>query len=208
MEAAEQVPKIMLEHIFGSATRLKLLQLFCAAPERAYFVRELARMTDSQLNGIRRELANLEDIGMIKQVEANEVATAEVGTERSKYYRLNPSFMLLNELRALMVKARVMEEQNYIELIRKRAGDIKLFLLTGKFVNDSEIATDMLIVGDIKPIALARVMKDFEKFAGYPVRYTLMDKKEFADRYEIGDRFLYSILETKYMVVVDTGLLR
>ncbi|MDO8509770.1 MAG: ArsR family transcriptional regulator, partial [bacterium] len=55
----------MLEHLFGSTTRVKLLQIFFSSPDRAYFMRELARLVEVQLNAIRRELANLEKLGII-----------------------------------------------------------------------------------------------------------------------------------------------
>ncbi len=198
----------MLEHIIGSTTRLKLLQIFFNAPDRSFFVRELSRLSDTQLNGVRRELANLEDISLIKQVEADKTAVDELGTERSKYYRLNLDFYLLEELRALLLKARILEEQHFVDLIKNRAGEIKLFILTGRFTSDHDISTDMLIVGEIRPVSLARVIRDFEKFLGYPLRYTLMEEKEYRDRREIGDKFIYSVFESRHKIVVDQGLLR
>lgn len=199
--------KSMLEHIIGSTTRLKLLQIFFNAPDRSFFVRELSRLADTQLNGVRRELANFEDIGLVKQVEANKSSVDELGTERSKYFCLNPEFYLLEELKALLLKARVLQEQHFIDSIKNRAGEIKLFLLTGRFVNNREVTTDMLIVGNVKPVALARIIRDFEKFLGYPLRYTLMEPKEYADRREIGDKFLYSVFESRYHAIVDEGML-
>ncbi|OGH87614.1 MAG: hypothetical protein A3J93_03765 [Candidatus Magasanikbacteria bacterium RIFOXYC2_FULL_42_28] len=198
----------MLEHIIGSTTRLKLLQIFFNAPDRSFFVRELSRLADTQLNGVRRELANFEDIELVKQVEADKTSVDELGTERSKYYRLNPDFYLLEELKALLLKARVLEEQHYVDLIKNRAGEIKLFLLMGRFTGNVGASTDMFIVGKIKPVALAKIIRDFEKFLGQPLRYTLMEAKEYADRREIGDKFLYSVFESRYRVVVDEGMLR
>ena len=51
----------MLEHLFGSKTRVRLLRLFLHHPEEAFFVRELARKTHFQMNAVRRELENLVD---------------------------------------------------------------------------------------------------------------------------------------------------
>lgn len=194
----------MLEHLFGSKTRLKLLQIFFQAPGRSFFMRELARMAETQLNAIRRELSNLEQCGVIIQVDAKESAVEDLGTERSKYYKLNPNFFLLDELKALLTKAQILAEQDFIETIKKRAGDVKLFLLSGAFVGQPEAGTDMLIVGKIKPLALARIIKDFEKFLNHSLRYTLMEEKEYKDRREIGDKFLYGIFESKHIVVVDS----
>jgi len=59
----------MLEQLFGSQTRVRLLQIFLSNPEEKYFVRELTRNLNSQINAIRRELENLEELGAIRIVE-------------------------------------------------------------------------------------------------------------------------------------------
>ncbi len=193
----------MLEHLFGSLTRIKLLRLFYGNQERAYFVRELSRAIEIQLNAVRRELANLEEIGIIKQTEYGQSKEEEAGTERSKYYKINTGFFLHEELGALLEKTQLLEERNFIDLLKKRAGDIKMMILTGFFTNATEVGTDILFVGDIKVMAVAKAIRDFEKFLNHAVRYTILDEKEFSERREIGDRFLYSIFEAKHIFAVD-----
>lgn len=193
----------MLEHLFGSTTRVKLLQIFFHSPNRSFFMRELARLTEVQLNAIRRELINLERLKIIIPSKPGESESEEMGTERSKYYKLNSNFFLLEELKHLLVKAKILEEQNFIDDILKRGGEIKMFLLLGSFVGDESAPTDMLIVGKIKPSILSRQIRDLEKFLGKQLRYTIMEDKEFLDRREIGDKFLYNIFESKHNVVAD-----
>jgi predicted transcriptional regulator len=55
----------MIEQLFGSKTRVKLLQLFMSNPNRSFYVREITRKIDEQINSVRRELANLLSIGII-----------------------------------------------------------------------------------------------------------------------------------------------
>src|SRR5690606_16007380 len=55
----------MVEQLFGSKTRVKLLQLFYSNPNRSFYVREITRKIDEQINSVRRELANLLSIGLI-----------------------------------------------------------------------------------------------------------------------------------------------
>ncbi len=73
MKAKKRLPKNRaagLEQLFGSRTRVKLLKLFLNSPEKMFFVREIARAINSQINSVRRELLNLKDLGIIKEVEA------------------------------------------------------------------------------------------------------------------------------------------
>ena len=54
------------EKLFGSKTRAKLLRLFFENPEKSFYVREMTRVIGEQINSVRRELLNLESIGIIK----------------------------------------------------------------------------------------------------------------------------------------------
>ncbi len=194
----------MLEHFFGSKTRLKLLQIFFRSPHKAFYLRELSRLAEVQLNAVRREIANLEHIGVIAQVEAADAEhDEEIGTERSKFYQLQTGFILFGELKALLSKGQLLEERVFIDEIKKRSGNVKLFLLTGLFTNETRTGTDILLVGELKTPAIAKVIKEFEKKLGQPIRYTLMEDKEFTERREIGDVFLYALFESKHVTVVD-----
>ncbi len=193
----------MLEQLFGSKTRLKLLYLFFRSPDRSYFVRELARLTETQLNAVRRELSNLSDLEIVSQVSADSKKMDELGTERSKYYKVNTGCLLYPELKALLMQAQVLEEQKLIEALKNKAGNIKLMLLTGIFTGQDDAPTDILMVGELKPMATSKLIKEFEKVMGKPIRYTVMDLKEYRERNEIGDRFLYNIFECKHLKAVD-----
>ena len=46
----------MIDTLFGSKTRVKLLYLFLNNPGRAFYVREITRRVDEQINSVRREL--------------------------------------------------------------------------------------------------------------------------------------------------------
>ena len=51
--------RYMIDALFGSKTRVKLLGLFMNNPERSFYVREITRNIGEQINSVRRELANL-----------------------------------------------------------------------------------------------------------------------------------------------------
>ena len=55
-----------IEKLFGSKTRAKLLNLFFENTNKSYYVREITRVIEEQINSVRRELLNLESIGVIK----------------------------------------------------------------------------------------------------------------------------------------------
>lgn len=192
----------MLEHFFGSKTRLKLLQIFYRAPERHFYMRELARLAETQLNAVRREIANLERLGILIAVQEDEVVDPQ-GTERAKYYRLHTDSLIHSELRALLTKGELLEEEELVQALQARAGKISLLLLTGIFTHDAEAPTDLALVGNLRPLVIAKIIAAYEKRRGKAIRYTLMDDREFRDRREIGDKFLYTVFEAKHTMVVN-----
>lgn len=194
----------MLEQLFGSKTRIKLLHIFFHSPERPFYVRELARLAESQLNAVRRELSNLEKVGLIMPtVVDSEEAQEGTGTGRSKYYRLDAGCLLHSELKALLFKAQILYERELIEVLKTKAGKVKMLLFTGCFTDAKNAETDILLVGEVRPTLVSKLVADFEKKLSKSLRYTIMSEKELNDRREIGDKFLYSIFEAKHIMVVD-----
>src|SRR3989338_6130003 len=173
-----------IEQLFGSRTRASLLTLFLENSDRAFYVRELTRRIDAQLNAVRRELKNLVDVGVVLEVEGKIIATEakddELGTkgEKKKFYRASTEFPLFEDLRAVMRKAAVLMNREIVRVLREK-GDIDLILLTGRFVDAPNVPTDLLIVGTIDPEHLAEAIREFERDIAREVNFTAMPKEEF-----------------------------
>src|SRR6185295_8438275 len=82
----------MFEQLFGSKTRVKLLQLFYTNPNRAFYVREITRKVDEQINSVRRELSNLLSIGIITSEANNNRLYYEVNQKYQHYVPLTQIF--------------------------------------------------------------------------------------------------------------------
>lgn len=196
----------MLEHLFGSKTRVKLLKLFFHNPEKTFFVRELARQIDTQINAIRRELQLLLNADIITEAEDQAEKRTDkykAGSTLRKYYQLNQGSLMYPELHQLIMKSQVMEEQQFLRALQERGGAIELLILAGRFVGDFDATSDMLIVGNLKENTIARMIDDYEKESGNTIRYTLMTEREFRDRREMMDKFLFSMFEGKNFKVVN-----
>jgi len=205
----------MLEKLFGSQTRVKILKLFFLRPEVRLYMRQIARELKLQVNSVRRELDNLEGMDILltendsKKKKAMNTEGRFVrkggspkGKQDKKFFRINPDFVLYEELRALIIKAQILYEKDFIRKL-KTAGQIKLLVFTGRFVNISVSAIDMLVVGRFHKPRLYRFIKELENELGQEINFTLMSDKEFKYRRDITDVFLYNILEGKKIVAVD-----
>jgi len=194
----------MLEQLFGSKTRVKVLKVLYRQPERPFFVRELAREIGVQINAVRRELELLAELGIIVEKEDVEPKDKEkAGATLRKYHQLNPESLLYSELHALLVKETVIEQKYFIEDLRSKIGEVQVLILTGVFVNNSHAETDLLVVGDLKLRTLAKLVEQYEKDLGFDIRYTIMSEDEFLDRRYVMDKFLFSIFEGEHLKVVD-----
>ena len=182
----------MLEQLFGSRTRVKLLRIFLSNPDTDYFVRELTRKIKERINSVRRELSNLESIGLLITHE---------GKQR-KYYHVDTNFILFPEFRALFLKSQLTVERDLSKRLQ-HVGQISFLALTGIFTDVKSVQTDILIVGKVNRTKLQRMVGGFQKDLDKKIRYTVMSRKEFEYRNDLTDKFLYSILENKKIVIAD-----
>jgi DNA-binding transcriptional ArsR family regulator len=184
----------MLEQLFGSRTRVKVLALLLNNPTRSYYVREITRKVDEQINSVRRELANLKSIGLVK-------SRARKG---KVYYQANTKSDIFPDLKKVFGKvARETVYENKIADKLKEAGVIQYASLHGHFVEDPSSEVDLFIVGAIDKVKIRPVVKELEKEVGHEINFTVMDPEEYQERKVLFDRFLTELLSSSKIVVVD-----
>lgn len=185
----------VLKSLFSSMTRVKILRLYLLSPEGSeFFVRELTRNLDEQINSIRRELENLEKIGML----------TSRSRERKKYYRVNPKFPILSELKAIFQKA----ESVTLKILKKieRMGKLDILVLTGKFVESSG-NVDLVAIGDLdkKKLSdyLSRELSDEMKTE---IRYSVFSREDFLSRLEFKDSFSIDLLKNPKNLIMTNKI--
>lgn len=193
----------MIEQLFGSKTRVKLLQLFYSNPNRSFYVRELTRKIDEQINSVRRELSNLLSIGII--VSDN--------TNNRLYYEVNQKYEYFTPLQQIFgggvkkeLKKNIAEPENQTGVTDaglKSVGHIDLAVLTGQFTRDETSGIDFLIVGEVNPNALQKYIDQLETKENKSIRYTVMSLPDFQYRQQIRDRFAVAIAQSKKQTLVD-----
>lgn len=192
----------MLEHLFGSRTRVKLLSLFLRQQDEPLFVREITRRVGTQINAVRRELSNLVKLGLIMEVvEGEEKGRKQPGLKK-KYYQINPEFKLLQEISALVMNAQVLLEGRLDQDILK-LGDVRFLAFLGVFLGKTKAPVDLFVVGTIDANKLKALVIASEKTLGYEINFSIMSPDEYRYRKDMTDKFLYAILESPKNVVVD-----
>jgi predicted transcriptional regulator len=190
----------LFESLFGSKTRVKLLSLFLNNPNRPFYVREITRKVDEQVNSVRRELSNLLTLGIVKSEGAN----------NRLYYEVDQSYQFYAPLRAIFTNVaidepEIKETKEDTELIKKlrSTGNLQLAFETGTFVRESKSGTDLFLMGDVNRTRVAKVVAEMEQDLGREINYTIMTPDEYGYRQRLNDRFLTGVLEAKKIVLID-----
>jgi hypothetical protein len=203
----------MIEQLFGSKTRVKLLHLFYGNPNRAFYVREITRKVDEQINSVRRELANLLGIGIINSESNNNRLYYEVDQEYEHYKAL--SLMFGPKTKSTKKKSEN-EQDEEPEVVAEHPlarstrslGRVELALLTGQFTRDDTAGIDVLIVGDINQAKLNKFIAELEKEENKELRYTSMPVSNYQYRIQINDRFISNVLSAKKQIIINNKALQ
>lgn len=190
----------MLEQIFGSKARVKILKTFLSKPEQKYYTRQLARDLELQVNSVRRELENLKNIGLIKEIEEEETENSKKNDK--KYYNCNLDFILFQELKNLFTKANLLSCQDFLDSLKEVEG-IKLLVLNGIFTGDTKALTDLLIVGKVNKNKFLKDLYILEESLNKEINYTIMDETEYEYRLDIHDIFLYKFRQGKQLEIIN-----
>ncbi|MEI6237279.1 MAG: transcriptional regulator [Candidatus Saccharibacteria bacterium] len=207
----------MIEQLFGSKTRVKLLQLFYQNPNRSFYVREITRKIDEQINSVRRELANLLSIGIITSDTNNNRLYYEVSQTYEHYPALSSIFggkkfkaskkdkaskETTDEAESADVEPTENIKDPFVADLLK-AGNIRLAIYTGQFTRDDQSGVDILIVGDVNRSAIDNLVADLEISEKKDLRYSVFAPEEFKYRKQVNDRFISDILVSKKIVLID-----
>ena len=179
----------ILKALFSSQTRVKLLSTFLLHPDEEYFIRELTRLLNEQINSIRRELENLRRIGLVKARHKN----------RKKYYRIDMDFPLYADLRNLFSKA-MQGESPFVGSLKNLPG-VQLVLLAGNLCG-TESKVDLLLVGDVRKEVLEALLAQ-DPSLKY-VKYSIFSQADFLYRLSLKDRFVQEILnDPRHLLVLN-----
>lgn len=203
----------MIEQLFGSKTRVKLLQLFYGNPNRSFYVREITRKIDEQINSVRRELANLLSVGIIVSDTTNNKLYYEVNQGYEFYAPLqeifgggvkNPSLRSAKPVAGVAAPSPPAAANDFTDSAGiKSLGNVEIAVYTGQFTRDESTGVDVFLVGDINQAKLAKFMADLESKEGKELRYTMLSLNDFHYRQQINDRFVSNVIRAKKQVLID-----
>lgn len=189
----------MIDSLFGSKTRVKLLHLFLNNPEKSFYVREITRMIDEQINSVRRELANMVSVGIVQQD----------AIDNKLYYSVNEDYPYIKPLAAIFSDKNTeggmgaASSVSWKDSLGRMRG-LRLAIISGKLVVGSSSAVDLLLVGDdMSVVTIKNLVKKIEKDRKIEINYAVISYDDFYYRMSVKDRFIMDIVRNKHSVLVD-----
>lgn len=190
----------MIDALFGSKTRVKLLHLFLNNPGKAFYVREITRLIDEQINSVRRELANMLEVGVITSDSADNKLYYEVNQRYEHYAPFRAMFGDAKQSSVQQPKGSIPDWQ---KAIHKLSG-LRVAIAAGILVKGSASQVDLVLVGDLSAAKVKALTGAIEKAEGREVSYSVLSYDEFYYRLSVRDKFITAVLTNKHDVIVDT----
>ena len=174
----------MLERLFTSKTRVRILELLLINSDKEFHLREIARRTKTTPIYVSKELVNLKKIGLVSaKRKANLIL-----------FNCNKNSPIFSEIKNIFIKTEsfgsvignVLEDQN-----------IKYALIYGSFARGEEKENsdiDLLIIGEIGETYLIRIIRELEKKLNREINYIIWSEKELLTKAEKKHSLLLDIV--------------
>jgi predicted transcriptional regulator with HTH domain len=178
----------MLKNLFSSTIRADVLSLLLNSPDEQFYIREIATLLRKNPSGIKRELDNLETMGIVTSERIVNL----------KYFQANKESPLFSELKNLITKSLGLPGALKAVL---RASGAKAAFLYGPYAEGNDVdAVDLFVIGASS--SLTKELKDLEKRFGQKLSCSMMDEEEYRVKKKKGDANLKRLLSGKRVTLI------
>lgn len=202
----------VLEKLFNSKSRVKMLRFFLRNQENWYCLSEIARRNKISAETAKSEIKVFESIGFIaagkKEDDQNDHSQEEAKEKKQildkdckDYYRLNSDFKLLKELEALVFAAGFISKEELANIIDD-IGKVKLAVISGVFLGENSPIrhgrnrVDLFLVVDaVDKQKLKNTLQNIEAEIGKEIDYSVLTTEEFGYRRDMYDKFVHDVLD-------------
>ena len=177
-----------LKSLFSSAIRADVLALLLNNADERFYVREIATLLRKNPSGVKRELDNLEKMGILT---SKKVANL-------KYFQADKKSPFFTELKSIIAKS--LGVTGALKAMLKTT-NVKTAFIFGPYAESEEAETvDVFIVG---PASLSLDgIKDIEERFSKKISVKLMDETEFKTRKEGNDAELEKLLSGDKIILM------
>jgi predicted transcriptional regulator with HTH domain len=178
----------MLKSLFSSSIRADVLSLLLNSPDEQFYIREIAKLLRKNPSGVKRELDNLEKMGIVTSEKIVNL----------KYFQANKDSPLFSELKNLITKSLGLPGALKAVL---RASGAKAASIYGPYAEGNDVdSVDLFVIGALP--SLARELKDLERRFDQKIDCIMMDEDEYRLKKKKRDSNLKKILSGKRITLI------
>lgn len=178
----------MLKKLFSSSIRVDVLALLLNNPDSKFYVREVAKLLQKNPSGIKRELDNLEQAGIINSERISNL----------KYFQVNKTSPIYPELRKLVLTS--IGLPGSLKNVLKASGTKSAFIY-GPYAAGKRVDTvDLMVIGTKNQ--LNDDFRSLERHFACRLTWIEMEEKEYRERRREQEPQLAGILAEKRISLI------
>ena len=184
---------MILERLFTSKTRVKLLEIFLLKPDEKFHISELARMVDNEPINVQKELKNLQLTGLLHSKKQGNMIQ----------YKLRRESPIAEDLKRIFLKTESIGKEILSKLPEK--DKMKYALIYGSVAKGTESGSsdvDMLIIGSISENSILRSIQKIEQRIGRTINFSLWTEKELIQKIRDRIPLVREISKTPVIMIV------
>ncbi|MFI5345746.1 MAG: nucleotidyltransferase domain-containing protein [Elusimicrobiota bacterium] len=185
----------LLEGIFASRTRARLIAAFAMRPGERLYLREAARLIKADVRAVKVELDRLERLGFLKR---------ETSGNR-RYMQVNQAFTLYPELKAMVIKTAGLGGS--LRAALTQLSGIRFAFVYGSVAKGEETPEsdlDLFIVGKVSGPLVHKALAGTKAALSREVNTSRFTLEEVQARLKKGDSFIKDVLKGPKIFIIGT----
>lgn len=185
-----------LQILFASNARVKVLELFLTHSSERFYQREMAQRAGLPIQAVQRELARLQEIGLVTKIpEGNR-----------SYYQVNRQYYIFRELKGIFMKSGGIGKVLQQAVGRQKGIDFAfIFGSVARGTEKSGSDIDLLVLGSISAKGLNNLIFPVSQKTGREINQHLFVPGDFERRVRSGNHFAARIAKGPKLFLVGTA---
>ncbi len=185
--------------LFDSLARVKIMRLFLLNQETLMTPAIIASRSNVSPAITRREVSILSRGGFIKKKKG------QIDGRSKEGWCFDPRFEYTESLQQFLFGTEFVDQGSLTKRFKK-AGRIKLLVLSGIFNNNPDSRLDLLLVGDnLKRPLIEKIIRSLEAEIGKEILYSAFETEEFMYRASMYDKLIRDVIDFPHVALVSVG---
>ncbi len=183
----------MLETLFSSRVRSKIITTLFMSPGVGFHALELAQRLGESYGAVWKELVRLEKSGLLSSEHKG----------NSKVYQVNPGCPITPDLRQIVLKT-----EGVGRVIRDKLsglGEVKSVFIYGSNASgeaDARSDLDLMLIGNVELSQFSVLVSQLEKELNRPINYVIYAEDEWKAKKQGGDPFVHNVMQSPKVMII------